>query len=125
LIPGEDKKVFSSSKCPALLRPSPKDMRPLNGERDLSLEVKRTMCEADHSFLFGAKVKNECKYSLCPGQRQLYFEKQSKQFWEGNVATGIRKGLHNVKRNTSDSWSRIKLFARAPARDTPFIHSVK
>jgi len=29
--------------------PSLRDMRPLNGERDLSLEVKQTMCGADHS----------------------------------------------------------------------------
>jgi hypothetical protein len=67
-------------------------MRPLNGERVLSLEVKRTVCEADHSLLSGTEVKNECKYTSCPGQRQLYMEKQSTQFWESNVAIGIRKG---------------------------------
>jgi len=117
---GQASFLFIQTSCPSL-----RVMRPLNGERVLSLEVKRTMCEADHSLLSGAEVKNECKYSSCPGQRQLYLEKHSTQFWECNVATGIRKELHSVKLNTSDSGNRVKLCASAPARDTPCIRGVK
>jgi len=39
--------------------PSLRTKRSLNGEKVLSLEVKRTVCEADHSLLSGAELKNE------------------------------------------------------------------
>jgi hypothetical protein len=40
---GQASVLFIKMSCPFLRK-----IRPLNGERDLSLEVKRKMCEADH-----------------------------------------------------------------------------